>query len=104
MYSLFIFVIYPTIVCIYIYMFILHAHYITILWLVSAKNDGFPQVKLKNLDQCLDAAQPDTIGGRVTWTTCETAWTRRNAWLIFCSGPMQSQMLLGGSSHLASEL
>eukprot|EP00435_Cladocopium_sp_Y103_P008185 s1438_g2.t1 len=33
-------------------------------------NADSEQVKLKNLDQCLDAAQPDTIGGRVQIFLC----------------------------------
>lgn len=42
-------------------------------------NTDSEQVKLKNLDQCLDAAQPDTIGGRVQIFLCHIG-NRNQEW------------------------
>ncbi|CAL1164227.1 unnamed protein product [Cladocopium goreaui] len=42
-------------------------------------NADSEQVKLKNLDQCLDAAQPDTIGGRVQIFLCHIG-NRNQEW------------------------
>ena len=38
-------------------------------------------MKLKSLEQCLDAAQPDTIGGRVAWTTLDVALLKHGCFI-----------------------